>query len=220
MVRVPSTIFAVAVLVPTLAFAAPPLPQGFDTTCVEDLLTQCEVTASGFASFGEGMDIAFQIQTGASDELGLGAAVVLYESRDDKWALLAAENSGVLYRIPRLIEGDEMIIHVPGFMQGTGSFNADVVFVRGYDEDSWQRFDIDSWFDAVSPMLPDGLGIWKGVDFDFGDWYWTNYLARTPLWKDDDANCCPTGGWAEIELEIEDGRLMPIKVNYREEIPE
>lgn len=220
MIRIPTTILASAILAPALAFAAPPLPKGFDSDCVEDLLTQCEVTASGFASFGEGVNIAFQIQTGASDEFGIGAAVVLYESRDGEWSLLAAENTGVLYRMPRLIEGEEMIIHVPGFMQGTGSFNADVVFARAYDADSWHRVDIDSWFEAVAPMLPDGLGIWKGVDFDFGDWYWTKYLARTPLWKDDDANCCPTGGWAEIELELTDGRLVPVNVNYREEIPE
>lgn len=208
---------AVVVLVPTLAIAAPPLPEGFDTECVETILLNCGVAAAGMTSLYGKVHIAYQIQEGCSDEHGIGAGIVLLEATEDEWVPLASDFEGVHYELPRLAEGDEWILHVAGFMMGTGSYNADLLFLRDYDSKEWQPIDIGSWHDEIDAMLPEGLGIWKGVDFNFGDWFWSAYNARTPLWKESDANCCPSGGWAEIEFEIKDRRLVPIRVHYREE---
>lgn len=212
----PMTLVAAALaMAPLAAHGAPALPKGIDTDCIETILLNCSVTAAGFASLHGDAAIAYQIQDGFSAESGIGAGVVLFEDKDGEWSLLAAEFDGVQYNAPHLVDSDQMVLHVAGFTQGTGSFNADLLFVRDYDGGAWQQVDIFSWFDEIGPMLPDGLEIWKGVDFDFGDWFWSSYNARTPLWNQSDANCCPTGGWAEIAFEIEDGRLVPTRVHYR-----
>lgn len=213
-----ATVFATALaLVAFSAQAAPPLPKGFDTECAGTILRNCHVTAAGVTSLYGEDHIAFQIQEGYTEETGILAGVVLFEAKDDEWVSLETDFSGVVYRVPQLVDGDRMILHVPGFMGGTGGYNSDVLLVRDYDGGDWQRIDIDSWREDVVDMLPEGLEIWKGVDFDFGDWYWSDYSASTPLWQQSDANCCPTGGWAEIEFEITDGRLVPVKVHYRPE---
>lgn len=197
------------------ASAAPPLPKGFDTDCVENPLIDCRVTAAGMVTLYGDINIAFQIQNGDSDEYGFGSGVVLFEDGGEEWTLFASEYGGVIYELPRLVEGEWLILHVPGWMQGTGNHNADLLFVREHEDDDWQRIDIESWREDVIPMLPEGLEIWKGVDFDFGDWFWRSFNARTPLWRQSDANCCATGGWAEIEFDITDGRLVPVRVYYR-----
>lgn len=199
------------------AHAAPTLPKGIDTDCIGTMLLQCEVTSAGFVSVAGGIGIAYQLQSGHSDQYGIGAGVVLYAQKDGEWVLLDTDFAGVAYQPPRLIEGDLPVVHVPGFMQGTGSHNADLLFIGDYENGEWQRIDIDSWRDGIADLLPEGLEIWKGVDYDFGDWFYSTFNARTPLWNDSDANCCPTGGWAEIEFEITDGRLVPVKVHYRPE---
>lgn len=204
-------------LMPIAAYAAPPLPAGFDTECMETILLDCSVSAAGMTTLMDGVGIAYQIQTGYSEETGSGAGVVLFDLVDDAWTLLDRDYAGVVYEVPRLVEGEEIILHVAGFTAGTGSYNADLLYVRDYESPEWRKIDLESWREDVVALLPEGLEIWKGVDFDFGDWFWAAYNARTPLWQQSDANCCPTGGWAEIEFEIVGDRMVPVRVYYRPE---
>jgi hypothetical protein len=70
---------------------------------------------------------------------------------------------------------------------------------------------MEDWLVGVE--LPEGLEIWKGVAFDFSN-PWSGYVARTSLWRSDDGNCCPTGGSAEIGLEIEGDKLVGKEAEY------
>ena len=72
-----------------------------------------------------------------------------------------------------------------------------------------------TWNETVGPLLPPDLQIWQGVDFDFDDWFYDQLEARTPLWREDDGNCCPSGGWAIIHFVIEDLVLVPKSVDYQ-----
>lgn len=206
------------VAMPAVAQDQLPLPKGFDTDCFETELLGCYVTSAGVTGMAGDVQIAFQVQSGYSEDTGIGAGVVLLEAVDGAWRVLASDFYGVFYEMPRIADGEVSILHVPGFTAGTGGYNADLLLIRPYEEDAqWQRIDIESWRGDVVELLPEGLEIWKGVDFDFGDWFWSDYNARTPLWTGGDANCCPTGGWAIIEFEIADGRLVPTRVHYRPE---
>ncbi|MFL9841472.1 hypothetical protein ABS767_10900 [Sphingomonas sp. ST-64] len=64
---------------------------------------------------------------------------------------------------------------------------------------------LESWRDALPTRLPKGFGIWKGVDYDF-----EGLGASSKLWRDKDANCCPSGGDALIDFAIE-GRSLVLK---------
>jgi len=201
-------------LLASAAHAAPPLPEDIDSVCLETILENCEVTASGRTSAFEGPSIAFQLQRGESAHNGLGGGVVLFADRGGDWTLLATDFGGFEYEVPLLTARAMTLLHVPGLVAGTGSINADLLFSYDDDEDAWRPVDTESWKAEVGPLLPDGLEIWKGVDYDFADWYYAEYTARTELWRAGDANCCPSGGWAIIHFNIVDNVLLPVSVDH------
>jgi len=133
---------------------------------------------------------------------------VLFHHDGENWAVLEAGFDG-FFSMPRF--NDENILHVPGYSQGTGVFNTDRLYRLEEDGLTWTPIDMGNWLADVE--LHDGLEIWKGVAFDFSS-PWSGYVARTSLWQSDDGNCCPSGGSAEIALEIEGNALVGKDVEY------
>lgn len=203
-----------ALLAPTSAFAQPAAIKGLESECRDTILEGCEVLSSGYVGLKFGPRTAFQTQAGHTVDYGVGGGVALYVQQDDEWALLASDFAGFVYETPRLSEGEPILLHVPGMYAGTGAMNADLLFRYDDAAESWHPIDIMSWHDTVGDLLPEGHEIWKGVDFDFNDWFYAEYNARTPLWKDGDANCCPRGGWAIIHFDIVDDVLVPRSADY------
>lgn len=184
------------------------------TTCLESPLDNCTVHTAGFlnvADFGE-VDgspfIAWQTQFGYTDLDGVIGGFVLFEHTPEGWSVLSTGFDG-FFEPPSL--NDDNLLHIAGYGQGTGAFNADRLFQRG--DAGWQAIEMDQWLTDVVPMLPAGLGIWKGVDYDFSNPY-AGYVANTGLWRDDDANCCATGGSAVITLSIRDNALAVEGARY------
>jgi hypothetical protein len=63
--------------------------------------------------------------------------------------------------------------------------------------------DTTHWEKDLVARLPAGLAVWKGI--------WPDYRrmqATTGLYRSKDANCCPTGGTADIRLRLEGNRLV------------
>ena len=193
---------------------------GLDDTCQQTQLKGCSVLASGYIAAEGGPRIAFQTQAGFTDEDGVKGGVVLFKENEKGWSFLASAFDGYRYDVPRLVAHEDILLHVPGYTGGTGAYNADLLFFWGdtgaaaYRED-WNRVDLDHWRSRIGELLPAGLEIWKGVDYDFDDWFYGELNARTPLWRADDGNCCPSGGWATIHFTIEDQTLVPTGVDYQ-----
>lgn len=214
---------AILLFLPRNAFAAGLDLTQFDQTCLETQLKNCKVLTSGRLNSGwgdaEGEPLfAWQTQSGFTDADGVLGGFVLFHYTDGAWSLFDSGFDGYRFEPPRLA-AEETLLHIAGVTAGTGAYNADRLYVFGdtgaaaYRED-WTRIDIESWRDNITPLLPEGLEIWKGVDFDFDDWFYGALNARTPLWRADDGNCCPSGGWATIHFEIEDNSLVPVSVDY------
>lgn len=98
------------------------------------------------------------------------------------------------------------ILYIPMQVDGTGVFNESEYYLRR--EGRWERLDYDSWQADLGTRLPKGLEIWKGI------WLDLKTLRATPgLYRAGDANCCPSGGTAEIQLGIRDRRFVIESVN-------
>ena len=193
---------------------------GLDDVCLETLLKDCTVSASGYASTDGGQRIAFQTQTGFTAENGIKGGLVLFEETAQGWTAFAKAFDGYLYEIPRIVEHDLTLLHVAGHSGNTGDYNADLLFLWSGEggvsgSAKWRQIDVSSWSKSIGESLPSGFEIWKGVDFDFDDWFHGDLNARTPLWRDDDGNCCPSGGWATIHFAIEDWALITTRVDYQ-----
>ncbi|HEY0051850.1 MAG TPA: hypothetical protein VGB49_00405 [Caulobacteraceae bacterium] len=182
-----------------------------DAACVGPALNNCTVSSHGTITTGEGgADIAWQAQSGSTDEEGTLGGVVLLRREAAGWKPIAWAYDGYEYWPVTLAVSADGVqrLHGVGVHGGSGGHNADVLFQR--DGDGWTDVDIESWRDALPARLPAGLGVWKGVRYDF-----TALRTSSPLWKADDANCCPTGGRADFAFAVRDGVLTLTEVQAR-----
>lgn len=165
------------------------------------LSMNCTVPASGIVRDGP-LTILYQIQTGASEQGGIGAGVMLWDaSKPGAPRLIGWTFEGAEMKVPQL-NAERGLLWVPGIMMGTGQHNADILFHKRGDR--WVEIDMGSWNDALEARLPKGIGVWKGVDYYIlGE----SMGAETDLWQDSDANCCPTAGRANLGFAIEGDAL-------------
>ncbi|MDP3378098.1 MAG: hypothetical protein Q8S53_07010 [Brevundimonas sp.] len=146
-----------------------------------------------------------QLRTGGEWDMPR-AAVILYTPRPDgRLAARTWVQTAIVHEPPVLVEGQgDLYVAVPGYHDGTGRMNADVLFrwTPGADR-PFTQIDITSWKDDLAARLPPGLAVWKGVGYR-----WPALMAETSLWQESDANCCPTGGDAWLSLAIDGDRLV------------
>ncbi len=212
---------AVVLFLPGDTFAEPLYIEDLDTTCIATQLENCIVLTSGRLNNDVGEDgaplFAWQTQSGYTDVDGISGGFVLLEYLDDHWALFDSGFDAYRFEPPRLA-AEQTLLHIPGYTGGTGAYNTDRLYVWGdtdaavYKQD-WTRIDTESWRDNIASKLPKDTEIWKGVDFNFSDFFYGELSAQTPLWRPDDGNCCPSGGWAVIHFEIEDKRLVATRLD-------
>ena len=93
------------------------------------------------------------------------------------------------------------ILYLPIAIDGTAHENASEYFLR--DAGTWQPIEAQGWLKDLSRQLPAGLGIWKGVWPDL-----RTMQAEAGLYRQSDANCCPTGGRARIRFSIRSSRFV------------
>jgi len=171
----------------------------------------CAVDDSGTIESHED-NFLFQIQSYTDGGLRVGgSAIVLERITDPKTGreagrlklVVAAYDESAHYGRPQLI-GSRVAswLVIPGHLEGTGDFNAGLLF--SFDPDGkLHDVDTDAWQRDLARRLPKGLAVWKGIYPDYG-----KMTAETPLWQKGDANCCPTGGRATISLGLKGQRLV------------
>lgn len=201
-------------LVAGAAAAAPPKLKTFGSVCLESTLEDCTVVEAGFVTPGRAFALAYQLQSGTDEYGGIGGGAVLFAQNASGWDLWGTDFAGASYTTPNLSEADETLFHIPGYAAGTSVANADILLQYGPDDTSWHRVDIDSWWEALEREMPEGLTIVKGVAYDLGKTERGKYVAQASLWTETDANCCPSGGKAEIHFAIEDHALKLVDVIF------
>jgi len=103
-----------------------------------------------------------------------------------------------------------LILDIPVYLAGTGHFNGSGYFIR--EEGRWEAIDFKSWQRELARRLPKGFGVWKGPWPDL-----RKLIFESPLWRDRDANCCPTGGAIHADLGLADRRLFIRNLSVRRE---
>lgn len=202
----------IIVFLPKDAMAEEDLLAGIRATCLGDVLDDCRVISAGYLNKDDGsFDIAFQTQGGSTVDDGSIGNIELYHYDDGVWVKLAEAHEAYRYSVPEITY--DGLLHVEGYSNGTASLNADLLFNSDEANPGWRPVDIESWHNTIEEKLPAGLGIWKGVKYNFADWE-HGISAKTPLWQDSDANCCASGGEATIVFEIVDQVLVVTNVIY------
>jgi len=172
------------------------------SVCIQDVLDSldsetCKVRE--FADIGavDGRTFLYAIYTMVTREgVVTGTRAAVFERRSDgKLRLrLAPHGDNATFSKPEILHaGSRTLLLIPGSESGTANLNHDALYL--WRDGRWTDVDTGSWLKTLEKRLPAGLGAWKGIYPDY-----KTLKARTPLWRKDDSNACPTGGTADITL--------------------
>ncbi len=159
----------------------------------------CRVVYAGRVANAPGPALAFQTQEFADTDIPGKVQVVHFV---ETGAVLGFLSAGVEYERPRTIQSPAgTVLYLLGDTGGSGNFPDDALYL--FRDGAWVAIDIQTWIDDLSKRLPKGLSANKGI---FPDW--KTMTAATALWRDADANCCPSGGGANLTLRLDGNRVV------------
>ena len=103
--------------------------------------------------------------------------------------------------------GSDEILATRDLIPGTGN---------NYYEDYFRfspagvvQIDIESIPNVLRSILPSGSGVWKGGGLDM-----RSLSYHMPVWKEGDANCCPSGGTVDLKFRLDGARLIVISKHF------
>lgn len=171
-----------------------------NSVCVDTRMMGCEVTDSGSLALPDGATLYFQIQSGSTEEEGMGSAMIVMTANGPTLTPIfwLAGPLGVTALETWKPDDGPTYVALPAYGQGTGSQWMGSMFRWNGAGVAPTEIDVQTWLDALNDQLPEGLGVWKGPEF-----HWGWMVAESPLWQDSDANCCATGGRVYVQLSIE-----------------
>jgi hypothetical protein len=97
--------------------------------------------------------------------------------------------------------GSEEILATRDLIPGTGNYSYEDYF--WFSSAGPVRIDTGAINKAVQSVLPTGSAIWKGGGFDM-----KSLSYHSSVWKEGDANCCPSGGSVDVKFRLEGGGLI------------
>jgi hypothetical protein len=116
----------------------------------------------------------------------------------------------VLYEKPEIISNASgTFLYLPIRVDGTGAGNISEYYLWNEKTNGWDLIESEYWIKDLRQRLPDGLSIWKGIWPDL-----KTMSAKAGLYREGDANCCPSGGTAFMDLSVEEGRFRLKSVDF------
>jgi uncharacterized protein len=166
----------------------------------------CKVEASGRLA---GTSLAWQRRAYSDGETTTAAGVVVYAvegatARPIVWH----DEDDAGFEDPALIASPAgTLLDLGGYLHGTGNFSAEVVLLQ--EAGAWHQLDTSGIDSGLVAHVPHGRAIWKGVYPD-----WRRMMVESPLWKESDGNCCPTGGTVRGTLKRVGLRILVDRAVY------
>lgn len=182
--------------------------------CLYDFGGTCSVEASGrINSADRGATLLWQKMLLAPRDGARTRMLVLVSQNKAGKASLAgfAESSGSLGAPELVVDGDaRQLVHVGGRLAGSGGGNADALFMNDAAKPGWRRIDLSGWAEQGGKLLPTGYWLRGPAEFAFDA-----MSASAPVARDGDGQCCPRGGSAMFDLDIQDGRLVLTRLRFQ-----
>jgi hypothetical protein len=115
----------------------------------------------------------------------------------------ASNDIGVLfYQKPQIIQsGAGVLLYLPIALDGTGNGDESEYYLR--ESGRWEPIEAMEWLEDLQHRIPAGLRTRKGIWPDLN-----TMQAEAGLYRDGDANCCPSGGTVVIRLSIQARRFV------------
>ena len=187
----------------SVATAAP----GTCLKLISDEGAACTVTEAGKIAGAPDPTLRYRLQTWHDGDTTTGTGVIVLAGEGaDTRAVTWSADVDTYYEAPAILPTPRgTLLTLPGHISGTGNFSAETLFL--WRDGSWREIDTSSWIDQLVARLPKGVGAWKGIYPD-----WRTMTARTALWRDGDANCCPHAGSATVTLRLDHERIVLVSL--------
>ena len=173
--------------------------------CTVAAVESCVVEGAGFLTAGEegrARSVAWQKLSGLEPGGGIPLRMAIaWDVTGDAPQLIGFASTEGDTSTPLLIDdGEKLMLHMPARTAGTGEGNADTLYLLRAE--GWANIGMNKWKEELRTRLPKGLGLWKGVEYSL-----YGISSSFSLWRDGDANCCPTAGDAYASFKIVSDRL-------------
>lgn len=182
--------------------------------CLYDFGGKCSVEASGRINGRDpGTSLLWQKMLLAPRDGPRARMLVLLSQDKAGKATLAgfAESSGSIGTPDLVVDNDKhRLIHVGGTLAGSGGGNADALFVSDAAALKWRRVDLSDWAEQGGKLLPTGYWLRGPAQFAFDEMF-----ASAPVAREGDGNCCPRGGNAFYDLDIQGDRLVLTRLRFQ-----
>ena len=130
--------------------------------------------------------------------------------------MLLAPRDGAQARMLVLVSQDKAgKASLAGFAESSGSIgsgggNADALFVSDAATAKWRRVDLSDWAEQGGKLLPTGYWLRGPARFAFDEMF-----ASAPVAREGDGECCPRGGNALFDFDIQDDRLVLTRLRFQ-----
>ena len=175
---------------------------------------QCSVEASGRINTADrGATLLWQKMLLAPRDGAQTRMLVLVSQDKAGKASLAgfAESPGSIGTPDLVVDNDKRrLVHVGGTLAGSGGGNADALFVSDAATAKWRRVDLSDWSEQGGKLLPKGYWLRGPAQFAFDEMF-----ASAPVAREGDGECCPRGGNALFDLDIQDDRLVLTRLRFQ-----
>jgi hypothetical protein len=129
--------------------------------------------------------------------------------------VLAARQTVGWFAPPMLVENgtEGMIIHAPGRGGAGLSGRSDLVLSR--HEAGWTTFSVPDLLDEAQGLMPPGFKLAPSAEVDL-----SAMLLTVAVYHTDDDACCPSGGMAQIKLDMPEANMIRVsRVTFMESRP-
>jgi hypothetical protein len=106
-----------------------------------------------------------------------------------------------------LKSASEEILATRDLIPGTGNYSYEDYF--WFSSAGAVRIDTGAINKAVQSVLPAGSAIWKGGGLDM-----TAPSYHSSVWKEGDANCCPSGGSVDVKFRLDRDRVIVTSTHF------
>ncbi|MBR0680484.1 hypothetical protein GXW74_08295 [Roseomonas eburnea] len=172
---------------------------------------RCRVAEFGSLGTVDGRRFAFALYEYPPDPTGdlanETAILVLSAGQPGEWTVDIAERlTEANCMRPRLVRhGQDSLLYLPCAETGTAGGAIPLLYRRAGPASFriWQEIEAEGWRSTLEQRLPAGLEVRGVVALDP-----ERLTVAFRLWREDDRDCCPTGGRAEARLALEGERLV------------
>jgi uncharacterized protein len=138
-----------------------------------------------------------------------GLTGVLVERQQDRFLpVLYVNPEQSIERLGIMKMDNQEVLAYSTTLSGTGHFTQDWYFVieNGVPKSIHYQMVLN---EELKKILPEKSGVWKGGGFNPDTLVFSN-----SVWREKDANCCPTGGSVEVVLGLDKGRFIVRSSRY------